>query len=705
MAGVITQLIKLAGSEEVKAQFKAMGDEGAKAFDKTRSAIGHLNKDMEVAGQSANKAGEAFFSSGAKASLAISGVLGLGIAVVKLANYYLDAAASASKFVSEQAAAAQRLGQSTKNYSEAIGAFRQIGFSAAEAEELVKKFGAGSAKAFNEGIAKLKERGITFTLTTEAGRRAASEFVGNLGSMTEIMKLSKAVFDTSKQTLEQNEQTWVKLADAILKIKDPAQQMQALMKAGFSEELARRFLAVLSGGGAALKKEFEDFRRLSGNLTKEQSENNEKIASSFERAVLRLSTAWRTFTQSGDLNAAAFFTPIINGMANALTLINEGLQSLSSSVSSTLSGIFSGTAAALTPAITSVLETIKGVIANGGIAATIRQQFPPDLFQQLVGYASAAWQAIQSGAQGLWSFLTSGWSSVTGAALAAFDGLVSGVATAFNSIWGAAKSLWDSIVALFSSPLPKPGDGPAPSVGQFASGGRVRGPGTSTSDSILARLSNGEFVMRAAAVRHYGPSLMAAINSMRFAGGGMVGALPRFATGGEAAQQQLLQKAVDAGVRAAQATNKEMKQHHKTISDILNGLLQAFTGGLGGIQISYGPAMAGGGSVRGPGTSTSDSILARLSRGEFVMRAAAVRHYGPGMMAALNGLQFPVPGLASGGLVGMAPSSGGRPLVLNFPSGAQFRGSVVDVMGTFEREALSLQNSSTGTKPSWVGGR
>jgi len=66
-----------------------------------------------------------------------------------------------------------------------------------------------------------------------------------------------------------------------------------------------------------------------------------------------------------------------------------------------------------------------------------------------------------------------------------------------------------------------------------ASGGMIRGPGSGTSDSILARLSNGEFVMRAAAVNKWGPQFMAALNSMRnpfgYAGGGLV---RRFATGG-----------------------------------------------------------------------------------------------------------------------------------------------------------------------------
>jgi hypothetical protein len=63
-------------------------------------------------------------------------------------------------------------------------------------------------------------------------------------------------------------------------------------------------------------------------------------------------------------------------------------------------------------------------------------------------------------------------------------------------------------------------------MGGFARGGLLRGPGTATSDSIMARLSDGEFVVRAAAVNHYGSGLLSRINSMqipRFADGGMVG--------------------------------------------------------------------------------------------------------------------------------------------------------------------------------------
>ncbi|MBI0114206.1 MULTISPECIES: phage tail length tape measure family protein [unclassified Gilliamella] len=58
-----------------------------------------------------------------------------------------------------------------------------------------------------------------------------------------------------------------------------------------------------------------------------------------------------------------------------------------------------------------------------------------------------------------------------------------------------------------------------------ATGGYISGPGSSTSDSIPARLSNGEFVVNAASVKKYGIDYLHAINTgraHRYASGGLV---------------------------------------------------------------------------------------------------------------------------------------------------------------------------------------
>jgi hypothetical protein len=64
--------------------------------------------------------------------------------------------------------------------------------------------------------------------------------------------------------------------------------------------------------------------------------------------------------------------------------------------------------------------------------------------------------------------------------------------------------------------------------GASISGSVLQGPGTKTSDGIVARLSRGEFVMRAAAVDKYGVDAMRRIN---------MGLLPKFASGGSAAKK------------------------------------------------------------------------------------------------------------------------------------------------------------------------
>lgn len=57
----------------------------------------------------------------------------------------------------------------------------------------------------------------------------------------------------------------------------------------------------------------------------------------------------------------------------------------------------------------------------------------------------------------------------------------------------------------------------------MATGGSVVGPGTGTSDSIAAWLSNGEYVINAAAVRRYGVQTFDALNAQKLATGGSVG--------------------------------------------------------------------------------------------------------------------------------------------------------------------------------------
>ncbi|WP_322893464.1 MULTISPECIES: phage tail tape measure protein [unclassified Yoonia] len=120
-----------------------------------------------------------------------------------------------------------------------------------------------------------------------------------------------------------------------------------------------------------------------------------------------------------------------------------------------------------------------------------------------------------------------------------------------------------------------------------------------------------------------------------------------------------------------------------------------------------------GGMIQGAGSGTSDSILARVSNGEYVVRAAAVRKFGRGLLDNINNGFLPA--FATGGLVGM-PSpilagsfdssgmsgGGGRPVMLNMPDGSRvnLRGDS-DVVGKLEKSLRKSSTSSTTRNPGW----
>jgi len=100
----------------------------------------------------------------------------------------------------------------------------------------------------------------------------------------------------------------------------------------------------------------------------------------------------------------------------------------------------------------------------------------------------------------------------------------------------------------------------------FATGGLVSGPGTSTSDSIPARLSAGEYVLRAAAVRRLGVDFLHALNGglsvprwqgvrLAFAEGGLVPPVAPATTGGGAGQAVRIVNVIDPSLAADYLTS------------------------------------------------------------------------------------------------------------------------------------------------------
>ncbi|QIG61801.1 tape measure protein [Mycobacterium phage Eponine] len=159
-----------------------------------------------------------------------------------------------------------------------------------------------------------------------------------------------------------------------------------------------------------------------------------------------------------------------------------------------------------------------------------------------------AWEGIKIGIGAAWDFISDIFEKIkTG-----FDALKNGVVTVAGAIKDGITKAFSGLADIIKAPLHAlgtflagvpdsvfgvsiPGASTIKSWGQslqgLATGGVVRGPGTGRSDSMLGypamvRVSNGEFVVNAAATRKFLP-LLQAINS-----GSLSGLLPGFADGG-----------------------------------------------------------------------------------------------------------------------------------------------------------------------------
>jgi len=119
----------------------------------------------------------------------------------------------------------------------------------------------------------------------------------------------------------------------------------------------------------------------------------------------------------------------------------------------------------------------------------------------------------------------------------------------------------------------------------------------------------------------------------------------------------------DFGRSVLQTINRiaSQKLAEALFGSLMGGGTAGSAGGLGA-SISSFFGFASGGYVTGPGTSTSDSIPARLSHGEYVVNARAVGRLGVSFLDAINGLsagpriQGGRLAFAAGGLVPEAPA-------------------------------------------------
>ena len=173
---------------------------------------------------------------------------------------------------------------------------------------------------------------------------------------------------------------------------------------------------------------------------------------------------------------------------------------------------------------------------------------------------------------------------------------------------------------------------------KFATGGLVRGVGTSTSDSIPAMLSDGEYVLNAEATRKIGVGTLSTLNTTaalgvaaQGVGGGLV---PPAIAGTKIPPTPPAGGGAALGAALVAAPGLAVLGGLSSVGSLVGralGLLPTTEG-----QGTVGKGKAAGGLITGPGTSTSDNILTPSSPGEFVVNAKATQAYGSDMLNKLN---------------------------------------------------------------------
>jgi hypothetical protein len=448
----------------------------------------------------------------------------------------------------------------------------------------------------------------------------------------------------------------------------------------------------------------EQFGRTFATMTAEQ-----EVAANKQRQTMnQLSADWERFkTQVGAPFAIA-------GMA-ALTAVWDAFKAIITTTGQELNSIAT-VGAGVISALAAPIQLVTSAL--GGLISTL---------------AGWDWNPITAGVQ-VWNDIVNTVQSA-GSAISSFisslagitwDAISSAGVAAWNAITGAIQGAIDALLRFIGlkPSAPATGDG-APGK---AAGGMIGGRGTGTSDSNLAWVSRGEFVVRAAAVRKYGAGLFAALNAQRFADGGLVG-------GGGTEKVTLrvedITKAIADNTDAINSQSSVIIELGRIIGGLVQtvgGLVETVTGlaqQQGQLVQSIGALMdkasgkASGGLLGGRGTGTSDSNLAWVSRGEHIMPARAVAQ--PGVLAflealrrsggnlsrvldgmgrfALGGLvpRMPIPAFAAGGAVG-----GMSHVTIAFPGlppigGLRASSEVVDQL---QKAAALAQVRSGGRKPS-----
>lgn len=297
------------------------------------------------------------------------------------------------------------------------------------------------------------------------------------------------------------------------------------------------------------------------------------VATTIWTDIVNVATSiWGTIT--------SIFTSIVSTITTAWSTAYEWTVSIWSSIFTSVWGWLQSLWDTVTGFFVSIWQTIHDWWTNAWNSTV---EITSGIWGTVVSWLSSVWDQVNQWFGSVWATISGWWDSIwnttserTSAIWTTIDGWLHNVYDTFVSIWHSVGDFmtgaWDGIrstvgdginnvidiinkgVDKINELLSKIGiDKKIPSLDRIdvgggghltnrvptsamAHGGHVRGPGTSTSDSIPAVLSNGEFVIKASSARRLGYQNLSYMNSL--------GRVPGFAMGGrvDAGNEGLLQE-------------------------------------------------------------------------------------------------------------------------------------------------------------------
>lgn len=243
------------------------------------------------------------------------------------------------------------------------------------------------------------------------------------------------------------------------------------------------------------------------------------------RATISTWGGWlKTFWAANGASITAAALKIWSGIATFIGGYLKVISGVIKTVLAVLRGDWSGAWAGLKQVVSGAMQMVRGILmaAKAYLPAVLR-----GAWALIKAGASVGWAGIKAVVMGVVTKLP----GLIKGALSGLVGILAGLGrSAGNALADAIKEAVNKVISRWNNfELPgikvkgksvTPAIG-TPNISTWATGGFVRGPGTGTSDSILARLSNGEAVIPARQAQRHADLVNALID----------GTLPGFAGG------------------------------------------------------------------------------------------------------------------------------------------------------------------------------